>query len=72
MAGVVGFEPTVQGIKTRGYRCQNLLGFSKPLIIVLMFLIFCLCVMRKITKTVVKSVVKKYLFKIRRRIKNYS
>ena len=40
MAGLVGFEPTVQGIKTRGYCCQNLLGFSKPLIIVLMFLIF--------------------------------
>ena len=23
MAGVVGFEPTVHGIKTRGYCCQD-------------------------------------------------
>jgi len=28
MAGVVGFEPTVHGIKTRGYYYQELSGFS--------------------------------------------
>ena len=28
MAGVVGFEPTVHGIKTRGYCYQELSGFS--------------------------------------------
>ena len=28
VAGVVGFEPTVQGIKTRGYCYQELSGLS--------------------------------------------
>jgi len=28
MARVVGFEPTVHGIKTRGYCYQELSGFS--------------------------------------------
>jgi len=28
MAGVVGFEPTVHGIKTRGYCYQDLSVFS--------------------------------------------
>ena len=35
MAGVVGFEPTVHGIKTRGYCYQELSGFSQPFKIVL-------------------------------------
>ncbi len=54
MAGVVGFENTVQGIKTRGYRHQ---ASHNPLKYFLSFSCF-LCVTRKITKTVVKSVVK--------------
>ena len=40
MAGVVGFEPTVHGIKTRGSRYQELSGFSLPFKIVLMLLMF--------------------------------
>ena len=40
MAGVVGFEPTVHGIKTRGYCYQELSGFSLPFKIVLMLLMF--------------------------------
>ena len=38
MAEVVGFEPTVHGIKTRGYFNQELSGFSLPFKIVLMVL----------------------------------
>ena len=40
VAGVVGFEPTVHGIKTRGYSYQELSGFSQPFKIVLMRLMF--------------------------------
>ena len=40
VAGVVGFEPTVHGIKTRGYCYQELSGFSLPFKIVLMLLMF--------------------------------
>ena len=32
MAGVVGFEPTVHGIKTRGYCYQDLSGKSRKLL----------------------------------------
>ena len=32
MAGVVGFEPTVHGIKTRGYCYQELSGKSRKLL----------------------------------------
>ena len=40
MAGVVGFEPTVHGIKTRGYCYHELSGFSLPFKIVLILLMF--------------------------------
>ena len=40
MAGVVGFEPTVHGIKTRGYCHQELSGFSQAFKIVLILLMF--------------------------------
>jgi len=40
LAEVLGLEPMVQRIKTRGYRYQELSGFSLPFKIVLMLLMF--------------------------------
>ena len=43
MAGGVGFKPTVQEIKTRGYCYQELSDFSQPFKIVLILLMFLMC-----------------------------
>ena len=43
MAWVVGFEPKVHGIKTRGYCYQELSAFSYPFRIVLILLMLLMC-----------------------------